>query len=49
MSRKKTKPRNSYEVNRSIRRDWGAIKPYTRIEEDKRKKKDKYKKGWEDD
>lgn len=50
MSKKKNnKPRNSYEVNRSIRRDWGAIKPYTRIEEDKRKKKEKYKKGWDEE
>lgn len=47
--KKKTTPRNSYEVNRSIRRDWGAIKPYTRIEEDKRKKKEKYKKGWDEE
>ena len=47
--KKKTKPRNSYEVNRSIRRDWGAIKPYTRIEEDKRKKKEKHKKGWDEE
>ena len=47
--KKKTQPRNSYEVNRSIRRDWGAIKPYTRIEEDKRRKKEKHKKDWDEE
>ena len=34
----------SYDANRKIRRDWGEIKPYSRIEEDKRKKKPKHKK-----
>lgn len=47
--KKKTKLRNSYEVNRSIRRDWGTIKPYTRIEENKKKKKEKYRKDWEEE
>lgn len=44
--KKKTKPRNSYEVNRSIRRDWGNISPVTKIIPDKRKKKEKYKRDW---
>ena len=44
MSKKnKTKPRTNYEVYRSIRKDWGNIKPYTRIEEDKRRKPPKHK------
>lgn len=47
--KKKTKPRNSYEVNRSIRRDWGNISPVTKIIPDKRKKKEKYNKGWEEE
>ena len=47
--KKKTKPRDSYEVNRSIRRDWGNISPVTKIIPDKRKKKEKYKKGWEEE
>lgn len=47
--KKKIKPRNSYEVNKSIRRDWGVIKPYTRIEENKKKKKEKYRKDWEEE
>ena len=40
--KKKTQPRNSYEVNRSIRRDWGAIKPYTKVENSKKYKKPKH-------
>ena len=44
--KKKTKPRDSYEVNRSIRRDWGAISPVTKIIPDKRNKKEKHKKEW---
>ena len=47
--KKKTKARNSYEVNRSIRRDWGAINPVTKVIPDKRNKKPKYKKEWEDE
>lgn len=47
MKKKKTKASNSYEVNRRIRRDWGLVQPYTRIEEDKRKKKPKHKEDWE--
>lgn len=41
----KNKPENtSYEVNRKIRRDWGEIKPYTRIIPNKKKNsKDKHK------
>ena len=50
MSKKKNnKPRNSYEVNRSIRRDWGAISPVTKIIPDKRNKKEKHKKGWDEE
>ncbi len=46
---KKTKPRNSYEVNKSIRKDWGNISPVTKIIPDKRKKKEKHRKGWEEE
>ena len=46
---KKVKNRNSYEVNKAIRHDWGEVKPYTRIEEDRRFKKDKYRKGWDEE
>lgn len=42
MKEKKELPPN-YEVLRKIRRDWQQVKPYTRIEEDKRKKKPKHK------
>ena len=44
--KKKIKERTQYEVIRSIRGDWGQVKPYTRIEDDKRFKKPKRKKGW---
>ena len=45
MSKKKptNKTRTNYEVYRSIRKDWGEIKPYTRVETDKRFKKPKHK------
>lgn len=41
--KKKTETASLYEVNRKIRGDWGSVKPYTRVFEDKRKKKPKYK------
>ena len=47
--KKKTKVRDSYEVNRSIRRDWGTISPVTKIIPDKRDKKPKHKKGWDEE
>lgn len=33
-----------------IRGDWGGVKPYTRIEKDKKKysRKQKHKKGWDE-
>ena len=48
--KKKIKPRNSYEVNRSIRRDWGEISPVTKIIPNKKKEqKEKHKKGWDEE
>lgn len=48
--KKKTTPRNSYEVNRSIRRDWGAISPVTKVIPNKKKNyKEKHKKGWDEE
>lgn len=47
MKKQNTNP--TYEVVRKIRGDWGQVKPYTRIEEDKRKKKPKHKKKMYDD
>ena len=47
--KKKTNVRDSYEVNRSIRRDWGAISPVMKIIPDKRNKKPKHKKGWDEE
>ena len=41
--KKKTETIPLYEVNRKIRGDWGSVKPYTRVFEDKRKKKEKHK------
>lgn len=40
---KKIKVRDSYEVNKSLRRDWGAINPVTKIIPDKRRKPPKHK------
>lgn len=37
----------SYEADKKIRKDWGNVKPYTRIEiSKKKKKKEKHKKDW---
>lgn len=47
--KKKVKERTQYEVIRSIRGDWGQVKPYTRVEDDKRFKKPKHKKGWDEE
>ena len=47
--RKKNKVRDSYEVNRSIRSDWGAISPVTKVIPDKRNKKPKHKKRWDEE
>ena len=50
MSKKnKTQPRSQYEVYQSMRKDWGMVKPYTRVEDDKRFKKPKHKKGWDEE
>lgn len=50
MSKKKnTKLRTNYEVYRSIRKDWGEFNPVTRVIPDKRNKKPKHKKGWEEE
>lgn len=46
---KKCKPRSWEEVNASIRRDWGEVKPYTRVHESKKNKKPKYKKDWREE
>ena len=39
----KVKVRNTYEVNKAIRRDWGAISPVTKVIPDKRRKAPKHK------
>ena len=51
MSKKKSKiqPRTNYEVYRSIRKDWSELNPVTRVIPDKRNKKPKHKKGWEEE
>jgi len=50
MSKKqKNAPRSNYEVYRSIRKDWGVINPVTKVIPDKRNKKSKHKKGWDEE
>ena len=51
MSKKKSKsqPRSAYEVYRSIRKDWGVLNPVTKVIPDKRNKKPKHKKGWDEE
>ena len=45
MSKKRRKPavKSFKEIAQTQRRDWGEVKPYTRIHEDKRRKRAKYK------
>lgn len=47
--KRQTKLKTWQEINSSLRRDWGNVKPYTRIEEDKRRKKPKHKVRYEDE
>jgi len=50
MSKKKAlKARTNYEVYRTIRKDWGVLNPVTKVIPDKRNKKPKYKKGWDEE
>ena len=45
MSKKRRKPavKSFKEIAQTQRRDWGEVKPYTRVHEDKRRKRPKYK------
>lgn len=47
--KQQTKLKTWQEINNSLRRDWGNVKPYTRVEEDKRRKKPKHKMRCEDE
>ena len=51
MGKKKTKnePRSNYEIYCAIRKDWGVLKPVTKVIPDKRNKKPKHKKGWDEE
>lgn len=51
MSKKKKekKPRSNYEIYHSIRKDWGALNPVTKVIPDKRSKKPKHKKGYDEE
>ena len=51
MSKKKSKtqPRSNYEIYRAIRKDWGEVNPVTKVIPDKRNKKPKHKKGWDEE
>lgn len=50
MSKKKRKPavKTFKEIAQTQRRDWGEVKPYTRIHEDKRHKRVKHKERGDD-
>lgn len=45
MSKKKRKPavKSFKEIAQAQRGDWGNVKPYTRVHEDKRRKRPKHK------
>ena len=46
---KTPKPREQWQVIASQRRDWENINPVTRVIPDKRNKKPKHKKGWDEE
>ena len=46
--KRKTKIKNHIEIIRSIRGDWGAISPVTKVIPDKRRKPPKHKGKWEE-
>lgn len=53
--KKKRKPKDfidPWDIYRSVRRDWGKVKPYQRVEKDKKKysrrKKHKKKEDWDE-
>ncbi len=46
--KRKTKIKNQIEIIRSIRGDWGAISPVTKVIPDKRRKPPKHKGKWEE-
>ena len=41
--RRKSAVKSFKEIAQTQRRDWGEVKPYTRVHEDKRRKRPKYK------
>lgn len=46
---KTPKPREQWQVIASQRHDWGNINPVTRVIPDKRNKKPKHKKEWDEE
>ena len=49
MSKKKKKEMTAIELYQSIRKNWNGVNPVTRVQENKKKKKPKYKnKDYED-
>jgi hypothetical protein len=44
----KRKPKTYVEIFQSERKTWGNVNPVTKVIPDKRKKKPKYKKIWEE-
>ncbi len=48
MSKRNSKVKSNVEIIRSIRGDWGAISPVTKIIPDKRRKPPKHKGKWEE-
>ena len=45
---KQKKVKTNVEIFMGMRRDWGNVNPVTRVIPDKRFKKPKYKKGWDE-
>lgn len=49
MAHKKNKVKTNLEIYQGMRRDWGSINPVTKVIPDKRNKRPKYKKGWDEE
>lgn len=50
MSKKSKKtPKTNLEIYQSMRRDWGSVNPVTKVIPDKRNKRPKHRKGWDEE
>lgn len=47
--KKKNKVKSNLEIYQGMRRDWGSVNPVTKVIPDKRNKRPKHRKGWDEE